>query len=374
MNIFYIANVRIPTYRAHGVQIAKMCEEFARLGNVVTLVVPLKRHTIDASPDPFEVYGLERIFTIGHIPALDLLGTTRRFGRVFFWIDLVSFLLGLWIRRGEVRNSVVYVRDPLLAIPFIGKGNTIVMEVHEVPERKRIFLHLLKKANKVVVLTTPAKEDLISYGISENSILVAADGVDVKQFTPTESKHVARTRLGLPVDMPIVFYIGRLDGWKGVDTLLKASLLFDASVKLAIIGGDADEIAKLSAQYPNVYFLGNRPYAELKNNQQAADVLVLPNTARHITSARYTSPLKLFAYMTSGVPIIASDLPSLRDVLDESVAMLVAPDDAQALAYGIQSTLANKEQGMVRARAARERVQEYSWEQRAKMILQRIVE
>lgn len=42
MNIVYVANVRIPTYRAHGIQITKMCEEFARLGNTVRLAYFLK--------------------------------------------------------------------------------------------------------------------------------------------------------------------------------------------------------------------------------------------------------------------------------------------------------------------------------------------
>ncbi len=374
MNIVYVANVRIPTYRAHGIQITKMCEEFARLGNTETLVVPAKRHTISGTNDLFEVYGLERIFTCRHIPSLDLLSSTHRFGRIYFRTDFVSFLSGLWNMRKEIRDSVIYVRDPLLALPFWGRGNTIVAEVHEIPRRKRLYVHLLKLAHYIVVLTNPGKQDLISEGVVEDRIIVAADGVDVSQFTPTETKSEARARLELPLNHRIVMYMGRLDGWKGVDTLLEASPLLEVGTKLVIIGGEVREVQELSKRYPHVHFLGNRPYIELKNNQIAADVLILPNTAKHITSARHTSPLKLFSYMVSGVPIVASDLPSLRDIIDESSAEIVTADDVHALAKGIHNTFKHPERGVARARVALERVHAYTWEKRAKKILQRIVE
>jgi glycosyltransferase involved in cell wall biosynthesis len=77
------------------------------------------------------------------------------------------------------------------------------------------------------------------------------------------------------------------------------------------------------------------PPADVSRRLAAASVLVLPNTASAI-SERYTSPLKLFEYLMLGRPIIASDLASIREVLDDGrTALLVPPGDAAALAAAI---------------------------------------
>ena len=101
----------------------------------------------------------------------------------------------------------------------------------------------------------------------------------------------------------------------------------------------------------------------------AADVLVLPNTARTRMSERYTSPLKLFDYMAAHRPIVASDLPSLRDILTHENAILVGPDDASALRDGIRKILDDKAFGVQLAERAFEDVHRYTWQKRAAKIL-----
>ena len=70
MKIIYIANARIPTEKAHGVQIMKMCQAFAKIGNKVTLVLPRRRNPIIA--DPFEYYVVSQSFNIIKLPTIDL--------------------------------------------------------------------------------------------------------------------------------------------------------------------------------------------------------------------------------------------------------------------------------------------------------------
>jgi len=99
-----------------------------------------------------------------------------------------------------------------------------------------------------------------------------------------------------------------------------------------------------------------------------ADVLILPNTASAI-STRFTSPLKLFEYMAAGRPIVASDLPSIREILrDGENALLVEPGNASALAAAIQRILADPELAAALARAALDQVPAYSWERRAQRL------
>ncbi len=370
MNLLYIANIRLPTYRAHGTQILKMCEAFAALHNSVSLLVPNKRNTTGMQEDVFTQYGIQTRFSIRTLPALDLLGVTEKGARLFYWIDYVSFLCALCIYRltHGTTDSVIYVRDPLLALPFSRKRHVIVVEVHEIPQRTRIFKKALARATEVFVLTHELKESVIALGIPSEHVHVAPDGVDIAHFSETESKHDARARLGIPQDAFVAGYIGRLDGWKGVETLLAASALIP-DVHVAIIGGDTEEVVELKEKFPRVQFLGNRPYRELPDNQAAMDVLVIPNTARHITSRKYTSPLKLFTYMASGVPIVASDLPSLREVLDESCAVLVTPDSPAALAEGVRYVERNSTDSLERAQRAQALVTKYTWDARARGIV-----
>jgi glycosyltransferase involved in cell wall biosynthesis len=101
---------------------------------------------------------------------------------------------------------------------------------------------------------------------------------------------------------------------------------------------------------------------------RAADVLVVPNTAKEDISRLYTSPMKLFEYMASGTPIVASDLPSIREIVDDSIVSFFAPDDPASLAETIGRVLYNYPEAEAKARLARERVKPYSWKRRAEAI------
>ncbi|MDP7691774.1 MAG: glycosyltransferase, partial [Vicinamibacterales bacterium] len=99
------------------------------------------------------------------------------------------------------------------------------------------------------------------------------------------------------------------------------------------------------------------------------DVLVLPTVAT--PSARYTSPLKLFEYMASGRPIVASDLEPIREVLtDGQNARLVPPGEPAALATAVRELLADPAQAEQLARTAFEQASSYSWSRRADRIEQ----
>ncbi len=69
MRIYYVANARIPTEKAHGIQIMSMCEAFASLGHEVTLVVPKRKNTL--TDDPFLYNGVAKNFSIEQIATLD---------------------------------------------------------------------------------------------------------------------------------------------------------------------------------------------------------------------------------------------------------------------------------------------------------------
>jgi glycosyltransferase involved in cell wall biosynthesis len=101
----------------------------------------------------------------------------------------------------------------------------------------------------------------------------------------------------------------------------------------------------------------------------ASDVLLMPYS-RKCENVEWMSPLKLFEYMTSGCPIVATDLPALRKHLDNGRnALLVQPDDPGALGGGIKTIMNDRIYGSRLAEAARQDVSNYTWYNRAREIL-----
>ena len=100
------------------------------------------------------------------------------------------------------------------------------------------------------------------------------------------------------------------------------------------------------------------------------DVLAVPNRSQPEISARYTSPLKVFEALAAGLPLVASDLPSLREVLsDGEDAVLAAPDDEAALAQAIRRLAGDAALRGALAARGRARAAEHSWDARARRLL-----
>jgi glycosyltransferase involved in cell wall biosynthesis len=143
-----------------------------------------------------------------------------------------------------------------------------------------------------------------------------------------------------------------------------------------IIGGHDEEadLARVTALAKQldcagrVTFTGLVPPPQVAARLREANVLVLPNPASAVSTA-FTSPLKLFEYMAAGRPIVASDLPSIREVLtNEQNALLVPPGNPPALTAAIRRIKDDRELGARLAARALEDVREYTWAKRAERL------
>lgn len=369
--LIYLANLRLPTEKAYGIQIAQMCEAFATLGRKVELVAPYRRS--DIREDFFVYYGVKNSFRFRTISVPDF----YLFGRLnIIALGIKNFISAVKLSKYALhqRPDVFYSRDELVVfiLSFLSDSRKIIFEAHKFSSRRALFYKRFKNKNiKTVVITHRLKEDFIRDGFRPENIAVAPDAVNIDDFNISFSKEEARKKIGVPIEGDIAMYTGHLFAWKGADTLLKAAR-YCPNVLFVFVGGtlaDIENFKKAASDLDNVRIIGRKPHREIPIFLKAADILVLPNSGKEEISKSYTSPLKLFEYMASGRPIVASNLPSLREILNENNSVFVEPDNAESLSGGIKKVLEdNALADQIGAQGFKD-VEKFTWQARAQNIL-----
>lgn len=373
MHIKYITNVRLPTTRAQGYAIMKMCEEFSIAGLNVELYVPNRRSNEETS-DPFEYYGIKNKFPVIKLWSIDLLGPFEAFGKLFYWIDMLSFLLSIKLTFKKF-DGIFYTRDYLIPL-FLPKDSHIVLEIHDLPSSKKVIKKVIKKVKIFVVLNIHIKNELINLGVKDNSIIVLPSGIDMSSFDLSLTKEEAREKLSLPMDKKVVTYTGHFYKWKGVDTLGEVARKIP-DVFFIFIGGVEPDLTRFKNKYADLDNVQILPFTKrniIPIYLKASDVLVLPNSGLEKISTNYTSPLKMFEYMASKVPIVASDLPSIREILNINNCVFFTPDNTESLMENIKLIIDNQDLSIRISSKAFSDVSGYTWDIRAKKILNKINE
>ena len=387
MKIAYLIGTPLPSPKASSVQVMMMCSALACLGHDVALFAPDLQAASRKSQDPrrksqssdlFVHYGVEPNFIVRTLPKCN-----GRLSPAMFQIRAV-----MAARLG--RAGVCYARGrnylaPLLAVSL---GSRAIYEFHGLPASPREAAALRRLARspraRFVAISHALREKISNLPFPATNLLTAPDGVDLRRFTPALAKDEARRLCGLPLDRRLVVYVGGLYAGRGLEDLTGAVGAMhskNASPLLIMVGGrDEAEVAQFRtlAEEAGVeaMFAGYRPPAEIPRWLFAADVLAMPyaeslKTATGEDTSGWMSPLKMFEYMAAGRPIVATDLPALREVLrHESNALLAAPGQAESLRDQIQRALTDEALAERLGRQARHEVEGYTWEKRAKRILE----
>jgi glycosyltransferase involved in cell wall biosynthesis len=377
-----LANTRLPSQRAQALQVVQMAAAFARAG-APTVLLHARRHRTPALPngvDLWDYYGVPR----GDRPEVEAV-------RCIDWIDRVPRALQYVparlqeqtfaknaARRVLAAHSAARIlsREPESALELVRKKKAgVFLEIHRVPGgrlRKKWLLTAARGSAGVLAISNGVREDLLALGIEAEKIRVEHDGFEASRFARLPSRRKARAELNLPAEAPLCVYTGGLLEWKGVDVLVAAARLLPA-VYFAIAGGMESDVKKLRQRAggaPNVRIDGFQSPERIALYLAAADVMVVPNRSRPLISAKYTSPLKVFEAMAAGVALVASDLPSLREILThERDALLVPPDDAAPLAQAIERVLADDGLRRELGQNLHARRGDHTWDARARRIL-----
>lgn len=287
----------------------------------------------------------------------------------------------LFLRFLTIKNDYkyIYTRDLIFAflVSRFFKDKKVIYELHDLSNGKMwnfLFKRTFKNLQGCVVISKGLKEELIKNDFNGNKIYVLYDGVDLEKFDINISKNEAREKLNLPKYKTIISYTGSLQSWKGYETFLKSYdyLKNKENIVYLVVGGSKEQVNKLREEYinKNIIFIPFVENSKIPLFLKASDVLVIPNSSKYEISVKYTSPLKLFEYMASKRPIIASDLPSIKEIVDNNEVLFFKPDDEMDLAEKIKKFIKDKELQNKLVKNAFEKVKNYTWKKRAEKIVE----
>ncbi len=383
MRIAYCTNVRLPSERAHGHQIAKVTQALRDIGHEVEIFAPYRENSIDQSFSSY--YGLTESVHLHHLGTID--GIAAWWAPGVLGLKLTTFLFGRILekilRKRAKEFDLIYTRTPEL-LPVLSRIKVpIILELHRIPRLgRRRFLSLVRSCSLIVTLTSPMRQALIDLGVSDIPVIVEGDAVDLHDFEAVPEPRTTRTSLHVPEGAAMIVYAGQLESMglsKGIPELLDALEILTKrglEYRAVIAGGPENVSERFRETLPEsirkiVTFTGHIPHLKIPTLLTAADVLVYPAPkSDHPFYRRDTSPLKLFEYMAAERPTVTADLPPIHDALDETMTRFFPAGDSEAMAESIRLTLEDPAESEKRAKLARAHVEHFTWEKRMSRILQ----
>ncbi len=245
-------------------------------------------------------------------------------------------LLGVWLAK---RLGIPHLYDMHSSLPqqltnFSYAGSRLARRLFEAIENK-----MVGGSDVVVTICQHLQDTVAEMGVGDRAILIEnVMGGDVEEDADDRALNV-RSEYGIRADQPLVLYTGTFESYQGLDMLVEATQVLqqtnpDAAV--LVVGGDPAQVdmVRVRADSANarLIFTGRRPATEIPAFIAACDILVSPR----ITGTN--TPLKIYSYLRSGKPIVATDLLTHTQVLDSSSAAL-CPPEAPAFAAAIARLL-----------------------------------
>ena len=222
--------------------------------------------------------------------------------------------------------------------------------------KNRLYEHLQRRAlrrfDAVVAVSQPLGDALAAGGVPRSRLHVIQNAWD--GTVPFLDRRSARRALGVPDEGFRIGWVGRMTHEKGPDVMLEAlALLGDAPVQLSMLG-DAARRNELERRGETLGVGGRTTWhgtvTEAASRFPAFDVFVQ-------SSRTEGTPMALFEAMAAGVPVVATAVGGVPQVVSPTEAILVPSDDPASLAAAVRDTLSNPAAARDRARAARQRLE-----------------
>lgn len=258
---------------------------------------------------------------------------------------------GVWLAR---RMGVPHLYDMHSSLPQQLTNFRVLFGRWLRPVFDRLERRTIDGSQAVITICQALQDLAVDLGAGDRAVLVENVMGGLTDEPPAIAAADVRARWTIEPDQPVVLYTGTFEPYQGLDLLTDAAAIVARTHPSAVVlvaGGEPAQVQaaaeRARARGAPMVFAGQQPARDIPAFIEAADVLVSPRVAGTNT------PLKIYSYLQSGRPIVATDLRTHTQVLDETVACLVPPDPA-ALAKGITGLLEDPARRRALAGAAAE--------------------
>jgi glycosyltransferase involved in cell wall biosynthesis len=350
--LLFLTDTRIPSDRASAVHVRKLLPALSEKGIGVELLSNQGNKTV--WPD-FNDHITHQTITL------------PPFKGGLFWM--------LWLFSKQLKKpqyDVIYSRFVLVSL--IAQNKPYIIELHDDAWNKGLLFRLAFNRAKrdrnclgFAAITQAIRVDLLKvYPDLDKQVLVIEDAASMPN---SEYKATFHNR-----DWLSVAYVGSFHKGKGLEMVLQLAAKLPQH-KFTVIGGSVDQIKPLEEKgIANLHFQGFVDHDDIWKFMQDFDVCLLPNqpdvrTGKKSNIGKYTSPLKMFEYMSYSKPIIASNLPVLKEVLDDQIAIFASPSSVEEWVHAINELLPSKKREELGQSAYLKFIENYTWEKRSERIL-----
>tara|TARA_B100000989_G_C19512806_1_gene460009 strand:+ start:708 stop:1808 length:1101 start_codon:yes stop_codon:yes gene_type:complete len=311
MKICYISNSASPSTNASSLQTAKLCEYLAKEGHIVKLILP----NTGFKKNIYSYYNIKNKFKVTK------LNYFKKFpiGLNYYLYSLMSILIS------NYKDQDLYItRNFFTSFLLSIMSKKHVLEVHDDIKIEGRIIQILvryfkilnfKSLIKIIATTKTLKKEYVNYGVLKDKIKVLHNASSLKsKFSKYKNKNYLK-----------IGYFGSIYKSRGIELIIELSKI-DKTNKYYVYGGSINKIKKIkyNLKNKNIYFFPYIPYSKVQNKIDKVDVCILPYSSKITVSgnvgdiSNYTSPLKIFDYMKLGKLIISSNLPVLREILENN--------------------------------------------------------
>jgi glycosyltransferase involved in cell wall biosynthesis len=217
----------------------------------------------------------------------------------------------------------------------------------------------IRYSTRVIAVCQALVDKALSYGSNTPIDLLTDTVLEIENDSGEQAEDL---RSLIPDNHQLLLYVGNLEHYQGVDTVIEAMVEVENNVSFLVIGGIAEDIRRCQALANRlnvdrqIQFTGPRPVQLLQEYLEQADCLISPRTKG------VNTPMKIYSYLGAGVPVIATDIASHTQALNDKNACLVEPSPS-SIASGINKIVSDQDYAKELASQAKQDADElYSYQ------------
>jgi glycosyltransferase involved in cell wall biosynthesis len=370
MRIAYVFDRPLPARETDSEQALQTIAALSRRGVELTLVLPRAAHSAESAAELAERYEVDGRFELVLLPT-----PLARWSSGRKWWHALKAPEQSAVRAAEL----VYTRNFPTLFALARGEQPFAYETYrpwadQFPLLKPWFRSAFAAPAFLgaVLHSHFARERYLALGADPERLFVAHNGYDPRRFAEPAPQAELRARLGLPAERPIVVYTGHINLTKGFDVVLAMAKRLPQVLFVLVGSYGGGVVERLARRHDNVQLVPWQPFARVAEYLMAADVLLQPPSHVPLRLIGNTVlPMKLFQYLAAGRPIVAPDLPDMRELLrHEHNALLVRAGDAAGGAEAIARALGDRALAQRLAASALASARELTWDERAKRMVE----